>query len=171
MQKCARQINVSLYTPIKYHSTPIVQELMNNEVKIMQMYYWCIILIHMLHLNEPKFNAATQWFTFPRCTISTCSVSSDTLPAGLQPCQKMNIHMLASDLPRKLNKSAFHQVGSCPAMAGTGHTSGFQMSCMLNNACRLLLQLLFSFFSLGAWRPAHPELFQSSVCVLLWHKT
>lgn len=76
-----------------------------------------------------------------QCLIRHVACWFTTLP------EDEHTHMVASDLPRKLNKSAFHQVGSCPAMAGTRHTSRFQMSCMLNTACRLLLQLLFSFFS------------------------
>ncbi len=71
---------------------------------------------------------------------------------------------MAADLPRKLNKSAFHQVGSCPETAEMGHTSRFQMSCMLNKAWRLRLQLLFS-QCLEAGPPRALSEWRNSVCV------
>lgn len=134
--------------------------------------WWC----HMLHSGWHRFHPSRSHLTiclflFYHLALLRSNVSLHIASIALLVYTLANkhthTHTVAADLPRKLNKGAFHQVGSCPETAGMGHTSGFQMSCMLNKAWRLLLQLLFSFFSLNAWRLALPELFQNGgiVCV------
>lgn len=46
--------------------------------------------------------------------------TSPALPAGLPTNTCTNAHKVAADLPRELNKSAFHQVQSCPKTAEMG---------------------------------------------------
>lgn len=90
---------------------------------------------------QPTYSHTATWqFAFSCPIISPCwevmsHQTSPAFPAGLHSCQKnTHRHTVAADLPRELNKSAFHQVGSCPKTAEMGHTSRFQMSCMLNKA-------------------------------------